>query len=173
VRDADGALVATAREGVGAARQEAQGSAQAAGTPAAEAAVALRVAVGDAPRLWSPETPHLYSLRVAVRRGGGPAEGAEGGAREEVVDEVSSYAGLRTVGTAAGLKWPQLCLRTPPHLPAWCLVGLGALLRTPERSLRTSEACGGLTSSPQAAPKWRISHLNRQARQETRRATSA
>ncbi len=38
------------------------------------------------PRLWSPDDPFLYDLRVTLRRGSG------------VVDEVTSYFGLREVG---------------------------------------------------------------------------
>ncbi|WP_223628274.1 glycoside hydrolase family 2 protein [Microbacterium sp. EST19A] len=40
----------------------------------------------DRVRLWSPEDPHLYDLRVRLLTGGG-----------DVVDEVASYAGLRSV----------------------------------------------------------------------------
>ena len=40
-----------------------------------------------------------------------------------------------------------------PHRPAWCLLGLRLLLRTLERRLGTSEACGGLLSSPPGRPK--------------------
>ncbi len=39
------------------------------------------------PRLWSPDDPYLYNITVVLARPTG-----------EVVDEVSSYAGLRTVG---------------------------------------------------------------------------
>ncbi len=41
----------------------------------------------DNPKLWSPDSPHLYSLRVQVNNGGG-----------QTVDEVVSYVGLRSVG---------------------------------------------------------------------------
>ena len=47
--------------------------------------------------------------------------------------------------------------RTAPHPPAWCLLGPMSLLRTPECSLSSVEACGGLRSSPRAAPKLRSS----------------
>lgn len=46
----------------------------------------IRVPVPE-PRLWSPEQPNLYSLKVALVQPSG-----------KVVDDVSSYAGLRTVG---------------------------------------------------------------------------
>jgi len=45
-------------------------------------------------KLWSPENPHLYDLRVRLSKAG------------EVLDEVSSYAGLRSVKLRDG----QLCL---------------------------------------------------------------
>jgi hypothetical protein len=51
-----------------------------------EAGRALRVRV-PAPRLWSPDDPHLYDLTVRLLGAGG-----------RVVDEVPSYAGLRTIG---------------------------------------------------------------------------
>lgn len=41
------------------------------------------------PRLWSPDDPYLYDLKVALVAPSG-----------EVADAVSSYAGLRTIGTA-------------------------------------------------------------------------
>ena len=40
------------------------------------------------PHPWSPENPYLYTLKVALLRPSG-----------NVVDVISSYAGLRTVGT--------------------------------------------------------------------------
>ncbi|SEF37051.1 Glycosyl hydrolases family 2, TIM barrel domain [Amycolatopsis pretoriensis] len=50
------------------------------------AGTSVRVDVPE-PRLWSPDDPHLYTLRVQLldRRG-------------SVLDEVGSYAGLRTIG---------------------------------------------------------------------------
>lgn len=39
-------------------------------------------------RLWSPDSPHLYSLKLTVRRGG------------QVVDQVDSYFGMRKVSLA-------------------------------------------------------------------------
>ena len=50
---------------------------------------ALRLAIPD-PRTWSPESPFLYGLRVRLERDG------------RVVDEVRSYAGLRTVELKEG-----------------------------------------------------------------------
>ncbi|HEV2778434.1 MAG TPA: LamG-like jellyroll fold domain-containing protein [Actinophytocola sp.] len=49
----------------------------------------LRVPVPDA-KLWSPDSPFLYDLRVRLLRGG------------RVVDEVGSYFGMRAIGTARG-----------------------------------------------------------------------
>ena len=46
-----------------------------------------------------------------------------------------------------------LCVTTPPHPPAWYLLRLRPLLRTPERGLGVLEARGGLRSSLQARPK--------------------
>ncbi|MBQ7684331.1 MAG: beta-glucuronidase [Bacteroidaceae bacterium] len=43
------------------------------------------------PHLWSPEDPHLYDLRFTVKNAAG-----------EVIDEVSSYAGMRKVHLAGG-----------------------------------------------------------------------
>ncbi|WP_410591350.1 glycoside hydrolase family 2 protein [Amycolatopsis sp. lyj-23] len=51
-----------------------------------EAGTAVRVDV-PSPRLWSPDDPHLYALRVQLLD-----------ARGSVSDEVGSYAGLRTIG---------------------------------------------------------------------------
>ena len=48
----------------------------------------LRVDVPD-PRLWTPDDPHLYDLTVRVLDHHG-----------DVLDEVASYGGLRTVGIA-------------------------------------------------------------------------
>jgi beta-galactosidase/beta-glucuronidase len=42
------------------------------------------------PKVWSPETPHLYDIRVRLRRNG------------EVIDEVASYAGMRSVEVRQG-----------------------------------------------------------------------
>ncbi|MEX2113092.1 MAG: sugar-binding domain-containing protein [Pirellulales bacterium] len=50
------------------------------------AGVTLKV---DDPKLWSPKSPHLYDLEVALV-----------GAQGLVLDEVRSYAGIRTVGKA-------------------------------------------------------------------------
>jgi beta-galactosidase/beta-glucuronidase len=51
-------------------------------TSGASAALRLRI---PAVKRWSPDTPHLYGLRLRLRRDG------------QVVDEVESYAGLRHV----------------------------------------------------------------------------
>ncbi len=50
------------------------------------------------PRLWSPDDPFLYDLKVTLRRGG------------EVVDRVDSYFGMRSirVGNVAGVPRPLL-----------------------------------------------------------------
>jgi hypothetical protein len=44
------------------------------------------------PRLWSPDDPFLYDLRIALRDGGA------GAAAGNAVDSVASYFGMRTVG---------------------------------------------------------------------------
>jgi hypothetical protein len=49
----------------------------------------LRLPVGK-PRLWSPDSPFLYDLEVTLRRG------------RTVVDTVTSYFGMREIGTVAG-----------------------------------------------------------------------
>jgi len=46
----------------------------------------LTIAVKQ-PKLWSPDSPHLYGLKIALLDAAG-----------KVVDEVSSYAGIRSVG---------------------------------------------------------------------------
>ena len=56
-----------------------------------------------------------------------------------------------------------LLMSTPPHLPAWWLLGRRPLLRTPERRLSSLAACRGLSSPPQAGPKVCISPSNQQA----------
>ena len=53
------------------------------------------------------------------------------------------------------------CLTTAPHLPPWTIGRLGARLRAPERRLSGWQACGGLSSAPQAAPKLRMFHFHR------------
>ncbi|HNW59412.1 MAG TPA: glycoside hydrolase family 2 TIM barrel-domain containing protein [bacterium] len=57
-------------------------SAVASGEGAAGAALRLQI---PAPRLWSPNAPHLYSLRIQLLR------------QNKVVDEVTSYVGLRSI----------------------------------------------------------------------------
>ncbi|WP_328360183.1 glycoside hydrolase family 2 [Mycobacterium sp. NBC_00419] len=61
-------------------------------TASAPAGRPLRVAV-PAPRLWTPDDPYLYSLTVALVSPAG-----------KVLDAVSSYAGLRTIGTVRDAK---------------------------------------------------------------------
>jgi len=46
----------------------------------------LEIKIRDA-KLWSPDSPHLYDLNIAVVKPGG-----------EVLDQVNSYAGIRTLG---------------------------------------------------------------------------
>jgi beta-galactosidase/beta-glucuronidase len=53
------------------------------------ASALLRLRIPDA-KLWSPDAPHLYGLRIRLRREG------------QVVDEVESYAGLRHVELREG-----------------------------------------------------------------------
>lgn len=55
-------------------------------TRALDMSPSLRLVVpGESPRLWSPADPYLYGLSVRLLDG------------EQVVDEVSSYAGLRSI----------------------------------------------------------------------------
>ena len=73
-----------------------------------------------------------------------------------LVPFIPAVALLRTcpaalLSKAAGLKWPQPCLTTAPHLPPWTIWRLRPLLRTPERRLGRLEAYHGLRSSPQLA----------------------
>ena len=56
------------------------------------ASVRLRVHIPNA-RLWSPEDPHLYRLRLRLLQGG------------EVIDEIESYAGLRDIELREGFCW--------------------------------------------------------------------
>jgi hypothetical protein len=59
----------------------------------------LRVPVPN-PRLWTPDDPYLYDLKVRLLSPTG-----------KVVDEVSSYAGLRTIGTVKdALGRPRIAL---------------------------------------------------------------
>ncbi len=48
------------------------------------------------PQLWTPDNPYLYSMKVALVRPSG-----------QVLDVVSSYAGLRTIGTVADRQGRQ------------------------------------------------------------------
>ena len=102
-RDGDGKLVAVSSQGVILAPQRPPSALARSGSGyrRAEVAVTLRVGGGgvEEARLWSPESPHLYSLRVVLRRHTPQVGGGEGEGEGEVVDEVTSYAGMRTVGT--------------------------------------------------------------------------
>jgi beta-galactosidase/beta-glucuronidase len=63
------------------------------------AGAALRVRVPN-PRLWTPDDPYLYDLKVRLLSPVG-----------KVVDEVSSYAGLRTIGVVNDWKGrPRIAL---------------------------------------------------------------
>jgi hypothetical protein len=62
---------------------------------------ALAVPV-PSPRLWSPEDPYLYGLRVTLRRG------------SSVVDRVDSYFGMRKVEVASDGKVQRLMLNGKP-----------------------------------------------------------
>jgi beta-galactosidase/beta-glucuronidase len=54
-----------------------------------QAATALRLSIPDA-KLWSPHSPHLYGLRVRLFEA------------EQLLDEVDSYAGLRSIKLSGG-----------------------------------------------------------------------
>jgi beta-galactosidase/beta-glucuronidase len=60
---------------------------------AALASLRLRLEIRE-PKLWSPDTPHLYDLAVRLFRG------------SQLLDEVSSYAGLRSIHLERG----RICL---------------------------------------------------------------
>ncbi len=65
----------------------------------APAGATLRVPVLN-PRLWTPDDPFLYDIKVRLV-----------GASGKVVDEVSSYAGMRTIGTVNDPKGrPRIAL---------------------------------------------------------------
>jgi beta-galactosidase/beta-glucuronidase len=56
------------------------------------ASAGLRLRIPNAKR-WSPDSPHLYDLKIRLVRGG------------EVVDEIESYAGLRHIALRDGKLW--------------------------------------------------------------------
>ncbi|MBW3623769.1 MAG: glycoside hydrolase family 2 [Armatimonadetes bacterium] len=58
----------------------------------AGASARLRLTLSD-PKPWSPDVPHLYDLRVRLYQD------------DELLDEVRSYAGLRSVQVKAGKVW--------------------------------------------------------------------
>ena len=62
-------------------------------------------------------------------------------------------------GDAAGGEGPPPCLRTAARpAPAWCLHGLGSLLRVLEDRPSSLEAYGGFRPSPLSSrPRWRPS----------------
>lgn len=67
------------------------------------AGTAVRVDV-PSPRLWTPDDPHLYSVRVQLLD-----------ARGAVSDEVGSYAGLRTIGLLPDAQGrPRIALNGRP-----------------------------------------------------------
>jgi hypothetical protein len=64
-----------------------------------KAGQAIRLAIPN-PHLWTPDDPYLYDIKVALIRPAG-----------KVVDEVSSYAGLRTIGIVRdGAGRPRIAL---------------------------------------------------------------
>lgn len=76
------------------------GETVAAATALGGAAAELHVAN---PKLWSPSSPHLYDLEIALVRGG------------KVVDRVTSYAAMRKFSTARDAKEiVRLCLNDEP-----------------------------------------------------------
>ncbi|MDF2441325.1 MAG: hypothetical protein JWN98_2309 [Abditibacteriota bacterium] len=58
----------------------------------ASASARLRLGIPE-PKAWSPQTPHLYDLRVRLYQG------------EKLLDEVWSYGGLRSVQVKNGKIW--------------------------------------------------------------------
>lgn len=54
------------------------------------------------PKLWSPDTPFLYTTKISLLKG------------EEVLDEVSSYVGLRTISVSETSKGKQILLNDKP-----------------------------------------------------------
>ena len=83
--------------------------------PLPGAAGTVRVPVPDA-RLWSPESPHLYGLRVRLRESGNGGK-EKGETSDEILDEVASYVGLRTIGVAGG----RFRLNGRPYTPKMIL----------------------------------------------------
>lgn len=53
--------------------------------------LSMTLNLGDAPRLWSPESPALYDLVIRVRRG------------DTIIDQVKSYFGMRKIGVENGV----------------------------------------------------------------------
>ena len=60
---------------------------------------------------------------------------------------------LRRMRAAARLVERSALFMTPPHLPAWCLLGLRLRLRSPQHSLSSLEARRDLRRAPRLAPK--------------------
>ena len=58
-------------------------------TVSGDAGMELKLNIRD-PKLWSPDSPHLYDLRVTLKSGG------------ETVDEVASYFGMRKIALGKG-----------------------------------------------------------------------
>ena len=56
-------------------------------------------------------------------------------------------------GAPSGGRCPPPCWRTAPHQPAWFLLGLGPLLRIPERRPGILGACRGLQELASGRPK--------------------
>ncbi len=54
------------------------------------------------PKLWSPDTPFLYTTKISLLNA------------EEVLDEVSSYVGLRTISVSETSKGKQILLNDKP-----------------------------------------------------------
>ena len=82
----------------------------------------------------------------------------EGKGRLGKMDRDEQYEEARTLRASWLTMPPTPRSTTPPHLPAWCLLSRRPLRRTPERSPSRLEACSGLRSSPQVAPKLRRPH---------------
>jgi hypothetical protein len=84
VPDVDAGCLRLTVSGTGTVEAVASDDGQQVAKVSGEAGAELKLAI-PAPKLWSPDTPHLYDLRVSLKAGG------------KTVDEVSSYFGMRKI----------------------------------------------------------------------------